>query len=89
MRKRAIRRARQYELKIDDVIENESCLFANWTLHYRSRIGPPLRIEGVSHLSLEYGKIVSHRDDWALVGNSIAWISGLALVYRRLVRLFR
>ena len=89
MRQRAIRRARRYLLKVDEIVENDSSLFANWTLHYRSRIGPPLRIEGVSHLRIEQGQIVRHVDHWDLVGNSVAWLPGLSVVYRRLARLFR
>ena len=66
-------------VRIEDLIAvgDETRVMTTWTMIFRARIGPELRIPGSSELRIQGGRFVYHRDYWDILG---AVMSGLPLV---------
>lgn len=81
--RRFLRKVRRVEVAFGDALEGEGLAFATWTMRVTPRLGPEVRVEGVTRLVIEAGKIVAQEDSFD-VTRGLPWI-GAAL--RALVRL--
>lgn len=80
------RKLRDIEFQIHTFSRAGDEAHLTWTMRFRPRLGPLLRIDAASHLKLRDGLILYHRDYWDLL-SSLAEASPLgAQVYRALSR---
>ncbi len=66
--RRIIARAQELRFSVAEVAWHLDQVFLTWTMTMRPKVGPTIRIDGVTHLKLRDGKIISHRDYWDLAG---------------------
>jgi hypothetical protein len=57
-------------VRIEDLVAigDETRVMTTWTMIFRARIGPELRIPGSSELRIHGGRFVYHRDYWDILG---------------------
>ena len=85
MNRRYLRRARAFEMRFLDVVEDHDLLLATWTMTFALRGGPTMVVEGATRLRFHDGRVVEHRDYWDLLGSLAAMVPGLGRVYRAVV----
>lgn len=85
MNRRFLRRCRAVDVAFGDLAEGPGTAFAAWTMRVVPRLGPTVRVPGVSHLSLAGGRIVAHTDSFDL-GGSVADALHAGALYRALAR---
>jgi hypothetical protein len=82
LNRRFLARARKLDITVEDVAEQDGVLFASWRMHFAPRLGPEMTLEGVSHLRLREGRIVSQRDHFDIAGGVASAVPGLSSLYR-------
>lgn len=88
MNVRLARRARHLKFKVTSAAQSGSDIFLVWNFEYALRFGPTLKVDGCSHLRLENGLVVLHRDYWDLLGAAMDAIPGVSFAYRAIVASF-
>jgi limonene-1,2-epoxide hydrolase len=81
--------ARCAYVRFEDValVGDDARVMATWTMIYKPKVGPEIRVAGSSDFRAEGGCIVYHRDYWDILG---AVMSGFPLVeplYKRVIAL--
>lgn len=84
---RLIGRVKYLRFEMSGMAQEGDQIFLAWVMIIGPRLGPEMRIDGVTHCTLRNGKIAVHRDHWDLVGSLVATIPVAGAVYKAAVRL--
>lgn len=77
--------SRELQFDILDAAESDRSIYITWSMYMRLRRGPAFTVDGVSHLRLEDGLIIEHRDYWDLLGEMMGMVPQVGALYRKLV----
>ncbi|HRG96721.1 MAG TPA: nuclear transport factor 2 family protein [Polyangiaceae bacterium] len=64
--RRLARMARTLRFDVTDATGDDELFYLHWTLHLTPRVGPSLKVEGVSRLRARDGRVFEHVDYWDL-----------------------
>lgn len=84
--RRLARRARELSFTVARVVGDDDEFFITWHMTLRLRFGPPLELDGVSHIRAEGGKVRAHRDYWDLATLFASAAPGGQRILRALLR---
>jgi ketosteroid isomerase-like protein len=64
--RRLARMSRALRFDVTDATGDDALFYLHWTLHLTPRVGPTLKVQGVSRLRARDGRIFEHVDYWDL-----------------------
>lgn len=81
--------ARCAYVRFEDVVlvGDDAHVMATWTMIFRPKLGPEMRVAGASDIRAEGGHIVYHRDYWDLLGMVMSGFPLVELLYKKLTAL--
>lgn len=85
MNRKLVARFPGVAVELGEATASDEAVHLAWTMTLTPRIGPPLRIEGMTRLVYEEGLVVEHRDYWDLLGAFMDTVPLAGSVYRMLV----
>jgi limonene-1,2-epoxide hydrolase len=85
MNRKLVARARELRFEVEEAIASPTAVHIAWVMHLAPAVGPTLRIEGMTRLRIEQGKIVEHFDYWDLLGAVMDTLPLAGSVYRMAV----
>jgi ketosteroid isomerase-like protein len=87
MNHKLIARVKELRFEMRGLAQEGDQIFLAWLMVVRPKVGPEVRIEGVTQCTLRDGKVAVHRDYWDLVGSLMEMIPLAGTVYKAAVRL--
>lgn len=66
MNGRFLRRLRSLQWAVHTVAGDDRQIFLEWTMHGKAKLGPDVRVEGLTRARARDGRIFDHRDYWDL-----------------------
>lgn len=87
MNERVFGRAAVVRFEEVAVIGAEPRFALTWTMVFRPRIGPEMRVAGVSEVHSREGRVVFHRDHWDLLGMVMSGFPHIEPIYKKILAL--
>jgi len=66
LNRRLLGRAKELAFEVHQVTGADDQIFLTWTMHCEPKLGPKIRVDGVTHLRVKNDRVVMHRDYWDL-----------------------
>lgn len=82
---RFLKMARGLEIAIEDSIDGGDSAVMVWRMAFSPPLGPPMQVDGMSHLRAEGGLVRYQRDYWDLADSMVGAVPGGRRLWRALL----